>query len=269
MNKLTKVILNLIAIALYAVAFISFFTDFIYVWILGIGKAGSYKGYEVALNFDGMPSNLATLGPLLLILGTLVFAIIVFIKRLATYKKAPKESNGGTLKPLLSALFFVIFPLVSMFLCLSTFDILQLPAPKRYGGYYMGTGPYLAAYLPVVGGLILFIIQSGIFKDKVETPKAMEAPKKVEAKPAPTAPQAKPVVQPAKPAQPAPAKVAPQAAKPVQPQARPAQQVKAAPQAQKLATPQAKPAVQPARPAQPQAKAAAKPVAKQTQQIKK
>lgn len=202
MNKITKLILNIIVIILYGVAFVSFFTDFIYVWILGIGKAGSYKGYEVALNFDGMPTNLATLGPLLLILGTLIYAIVILIIRLITYKKAPKESKGGTLRPLLSATFFVIFPIVSMFLCLSTFDVLQLPAPKRYGGYYMGTGPYLAAYFPLVGGLILFIIESGIFGDKAAPSKAVEAPKKVEAKPAPiAAPQAKPD-QPARPAQP-------------------------------------------------------------------
>ena len=258
MSKLTKLILNIIVIILYGVAFVSFFTDFIYVWILGIGKAGSYKGYEVALNFDGMPANLATLGPLLLILGTFIYAIITLIIRIANYKKAPKENKSNTLKPLLSALFFVIFPITSMFLCLSTFDILQLPAPKRYGGYYMAVGPYLAAYFPLVGGLIFFIIQSGIFADKVEPAKAAPIPKKEETKPAlHPAPQAtKPVQQQAKPAQ-------PQVAKPTQPQTKPAQPAKPVAQPQKApvtqAAPQAKPAAPQAKPAQ----------VKQPQQIKK
>ena len=263
MSKLTKLILNIVVIAFYTVALVSFFTDFIYVWILGIGKVGSYKGYEVALNFDGMPTNLATLGPLLLILGSLIYAIVILIKRIINYNKPPKELKSSVIRPLMIAIIFVMLPITSMFLCLSTFDILQLPAPKRYGGYYMAVGPYLAAYFPLVGGLMFFIIQSGIFPEKVEPAKA--AHKKI-TKQAPKAEAPKAQAKAAAPAQPA---------KPAQPQANPvAPQAKVAPQVAKTApqkvAPQVTKPVEPARPVAQANKAIVKPTqaAKPSVQVK-
>ena len=272
MNKTAKLILNIVALILYGVSLVSFFTKFIYVWVLRAGELGAYKGYELAFNFDGMPQNLGTLFPLLVVVGTFIFSIIALIKKIATFKKAPKERKGGSIRPLMCAIFFVLFPLITFFLSLSTFYILNLPAPKKYGGYYMGVGPYLVAYCTLIGGIILFAIQSGIFDNNGPAPVKEE--KKEEAKPAPKA-----APQPVK-AAPVASKPVPQtqAARPVQPQAaRPAQPVRpAAPQpARPTVTP--RPAAQPVRPgaprpaAQPARPGVAKPApqAKPTQQVKK
>lgn len=181
MNRKVKLVLNIVTVLLFALSFIGFFLQFIYGWILGIGIVGNYKGYELALNFDGFPENLATLVPLLAALSFLIFSIVILIKKIVNFKKAPKEAKGGALKPLLISLFFVLLPLICFFLCLSTYDVLGLPKPKRYGGYYMGPGPYLVGYPMLVAGLITFINESGIFKEKVKVEEAT-APKAEEKK---------------------------------------------------------------------------------------
>ena len=284
MSKKTKLIFNIITTALYIAGLVTFFTDYVYVWILGIGKAGSYKGYEVALNFDGMPTNLGTLFPLLFILGCSVFGIITVIKDLAGLKK--EEVKGKKHHPLLCAIFFGLFSLVSFFLLLSTFAMLNLPAPKRYGGYYLGISVYIAAYGTLIGGVLFFVTESGIFAPS-NVPTEVEinldkAPAKPVTKPAPVAPKASPAPQ-AKPVQPQAKPVQPQAARPVQPAARPVQPVKPAPikpvpapvrpapTAAKPAPAKPTPAVKPvARPVAPQAKPVAKPIAKPApQQVKK
>lgn len=184
MNKKIKLILNIIEVLLFLAAFIGFFLQYVVGWILGIGVVGEYKGYELALNFDGAPQNLGTLVPLLMVLGILIYAIIMLIKRIINLKKAPKLPKGGALRPLLSAIFFVLFPLIILFLSLSTVDVLGLASPKNYGGYYMGAGPYIVAYCSLVGGLMLFITESGIFKEKevVELEKKEEVPNLKETK---------------------------------------------------------------------------------------
>lgn len=258
MNKKAKLIISIIATTLYGTAAVSFFFDFIYVWIVGIGKAGSYKGYEVALNFDGMPTNLGTLFPMLVVFGTFIYGIIAVIKNIKYLKKEPKKQKKS--HPLLCAIFFALFPLITFFCALSTSAMLNLPTPKRYGGYYMGIAVYLVAYCTIVGGLMFFLTESGIFtqKDNPVVEKAAPAPK-VEAKPAPIpvakpTPQAVRTPQPARPAQPQ-AQARPQTA-----QVRPAQ-----PQVAKPAPQQARPAQPQARPVQP----ASRPVAPQKAPVKK
>ena len=166
MNRKAKLIINIIAVLVYIAAFVGFFLEFIYGWILGIGNVGSYYGWQLALNFEGMPQNLATLFPMLVVIGTIIYGIIAIIKKIRGLKKEPKEGKGGVLRPMLSFVFFILCPLISLFLCLATRNILDLPLPKRYGGYYMGFGPYLVGYSMLIGGLMMFITESGIFKDK-------------------------------------------------------------------------------------------------------
>lgn len=168
MNKKVKLIVNIIATLLFGASFISFFTDFVYVWILGIGNMGGYKGYEIALNFDGFPTNIGTLIPLLTSLGIFAFGIYIIIKDLITLKREPKKDKKY--HPLLSALFFALFPLITFFCVLSTSAMLNLPAPKRYGGYYMAPSIYIVAYCSIVGGLMFFITESGIFMKKDNEP---------------------------------------------------------------------------------------------------
>ena len=244
MSRKAKLIVNIIATLVYVAAFVGFFLEFIYGWILGIGSVGRYYGWQLALNFEGMPQNFATLFPMLVVVGTIIYGIIAIIKKIAGLKKEPKESKGGALKPMLAFICFIIFPLISMFLCLATRNILDLPLPKNYGGYYMGFGPYLVGYSMLIGGLMMFITESGIFKDKPLEAKADSKPAaKVEAKPV-----QKPVVN----AQ----------AKPAAPQA------KASPAPQTKPVAQAKPAVQAKPVAKEQPKAKANPLMDKNKNIK-
>ena len=109
---------------------------------------------------------------------------------------------------LIALLYLLCAGVITMFLSLSTHNILGLQKPDDVAGYYMGNGPYLTAYFSLLGGLIMFICESGLIKDKplyeVEEKKEVKAEAKPEvkpvqkpivneqAKPAP-APQAKPV----------------------------------------------------------------------------
>ena len=164
-RKLIKIILNGAGLALYLVAFISFFLTWVYAYIAGAGVAGAYKGYELALNFDGIPQNLGTLFPLLFVLGALIYALIALIKKLANLKKEPKEQTSSPFKVLLLGAFFIICAgIITLFLSLSSLNMLNLSS-KKYGGYYLGIGAYLTAYTSLVGGLIMFITESGLIKD--------------------------------------------------------------------------------------------------------
>jgi len=164
-RKVIKLILNAVSIVIFGVALAGFFIRWVYVFIQGAGVQGQNIGLEVALNFGGFPQNLCGLFPLVYVAACLVFAIVMLIKRLVALKKEPKEATGGALRGVLAAVFFALCGIISMFLCLSIHSIMNIAEPKAYGGYYLGEGAYVTAYTCLVGGLLMFINESGLIKD--------------------------------------------------------------------------------------------------------
>lgn len=168
-RKVVKLILNGVGILLYIISFIGFFLKYIYVWIEGIGILGQYYGWQLALNFEGMPQTLGTLFPFVAVLTALIYAVVIFIIKLKNLKKEPKEAKGGLVKVLLLAtLYLGAAGIITMFLCLSTHNILGLQKPDDICGYYMGYGPYLTGYFALLGGLTMFISESGLIKEVKE-----------------------------------------------------------------------------------------------------
>ena len=168
-RKVVKLILNGVGIILYAVSFIGFFLKYIYVWIEGEGILGQYYGWQLALNFEGMPQTLGTLFPLLAVLTALIYSIVLFFIKLKNLKKEPKEPKGGVMRVMLIAtLYLLCAGVVTMFLCLSTHNILGLQKPDDVCGYFMGYGPYVTGYFALLGGLTMFICESGLIKEVKE-----------------------------------------------------------------------------------------------------
>ena len=161
-RKKAKIIVNAVGIALLIGAGVGFLLPYVLVRVGYTGNA-DYLGWQLALNFDGFPQNLGTLFPLIFVVVGLVYGVIALIKKIKGLKAEPKEGKGG-LKMLVGGL-FVICGIINLFLCLASVDIAAPYQNTAYAGHYLGIGAYLTAYFSLIGGLVMFVSESGIIKD--------------------------------------------------------------------------------------------------------
>ena len=167
-GRKAKLIVNIVGVVLYLGALLGFLFPYVLVRIYNIRTqqfdGTDYLGWQLALNFDGTWKNLATLVPLLSVLIAFVFAIIGLIIRIKNYKKGVEVKNN-TVKILLYAFLYIgMAGLITMFLVLSTVNIAAPHVNKPYQGHFLGMGAYFTAYLSLLGGLTMFICDSGLIK---------------------------------------------------------------------------------------------------------
>ena len=166
-KRVIKIILNIVGIIFYGLAFGGFFMRYIFAWIEGVGLVGEYYGWQLALNFDGMPQTLGTLFPFLAVITALIYGVVVLIIKLARLHKEPKPIKHGLFRALsIAFLYLLCAGVITLFLTLSTHNILGLQKPDEVAGYFMGNGPYFTGYFSLLGGLTMFITESGLIKDE-------------------------------------------------------------------------------------------------------
>ena len=167
-GRKAKLILNIVGAVLYLGALLGFLFPYVLVRIYNVRTqkfdGTDYLGWQLALNFDGSWKNLGTLVPLLSVLAAFVLAIIGLIIRIKNYKK-DVETKNSTVKILIYAFLYVgLAGLITMFLALSSVNIAAPHVNKPYQGHFLGLGAYFTAYCSLLGGLTMFICDSGLIK---------------------------------------------------------------------------------------------------------
>ena len=172
-GKKAKLILNIFGLALYLGALLGFLFPYVMVRIYNVRTQQfdgmDYYGWQLALNFDGTWKNLGTLFPLLSVLAAFILSFIFLIKKIKYRNKDAKPYKHPTLRlTIVSLLFIFMAGLITMFLCLSAVNIAAPHVNKPYQGHFLGLGAYFTAYCSLLGGLVMFIAESGLIKDKKE-----------------------------------------------------------------------------------------------------
>ena len=171
-GKKVKLILNIVGLVLYLGALLGFLFPYVMVRIYNVRTQQfdgmDYLGWQLALNFDGTWKNLGTLFPLVSVLAAFIFALIFLVKKIARRKDLePKVYKYPALRLTFIALLFVFMAgLITMFLALSSVNIAAPHVNKPYQGHFLGIGAYFTAYCSLLGGLVMFITESGLIKDQ-------------------------------------------------------------------------------------------------------
>lgn len=165
-----KIFINIAGLVMYLGALLGFLFPYVMVRIYNVRTQQfdgmDYYGWQLALNFDGTWKNLGTLIPLVSVAVAFVVSLILLIKKIKRLKKEELPKPGGVGKVILYGLLFIGFAgLVTLFLALSSVNIAAPHVNKPYQGHFLGFGAYFTAYLSLLGGLAMFITESGIIKE--------------------------------------------------------------------------------------------------------